>query len=109
MTVKINDYNVMTDGKNIFDEPVKYDIRTYENNWKIVIGQGDVYTNAYLLDYVYYKVIAIDLSKQQALDDESKAIQQINFIGNLDWAAENNVFHYWRSKRNHFKFFKRIC
>ena len=40
-----------------------------------------------LLDYnyfkKYYKVIAIDLSKQQALDADPKAIQQINFNGNL--------------------------
>ena len=41
-----------------------------------------------LLDYTYfkndYKVIAIDLSKQQALDADPKAIQQINFTANLD-------------------------
>ena len=40
-----------------------------------------------LLHYVnskrYYKMISIDLSKQQALDADPKAIQQINFIGNL--------------------------
>ena len=37
----------------------------------------------YLLDYPclkdYYKMIAIDLSKQQAPDIDLKAIQQINF------------------------------
>ena len=32
----------------------------------------------------YYKMIAIDLSKQQALDVDPKAIQQINFTGNLE-------------------------
>ena len=41
-----------------------------------------------LLNYSYfkenYKLIAIDLSKQQALDADPKAIQQINFTGNLD-------------------------
>ena len=31
----------------------------------------------------YYKIIAIDLSKQQALDADPKTIQQINFKGNL--------------------------
>ena len=44
-----------------------------------------------LLDYSYfkkyYKMIAIDLSKQQALDADPKAMQQINFTGNLDRAA----------------------
>ena len=32
----------------------------------------------------YYRMISIDLSKQQALDADPKAIKQINFIGNLD-------------------------
>ena len=46
-------------------------------------GQGDDYTTG-LLDYPYFKkLIAIDLSKQQKLDADPKAIQQINFIGNL--------------------------
>ena len=40
------------------------------------------------------------LSEQQALDADPKAIQQIIFTGNLDQAGNNNVFHYWRSKKN---------
>ena len=32
----------------------------------------------------YYKMIAVDLSKQQALDADPKAIQQINFTANVD-------------------------
>ena len=44
--------------------------------------------NGYLLDYNYFKkwckMIAIDLSNQQALDSDPKAIQQINFTGNLE-------------------------
>ena len=35
----------------------------------------------------YYKIIAINLSKQQALDADPKAIQQINFTGNLENSA----------------------
>ena len=35
----------------------------------------------------YYKMIAADLSKQQALDSDPKAIQQINFTGNLEQQA----------------------
>ena len=50
--------------------------------------QGDDYTTGYLLDYKYfneyYKMIAIDLSKQQALHGHTNAIQQINFTGNLN-------------------------
>ena len=55
---------------------------------KIAPGQGDDYTTGCLLDYNYfnkhYKMIAIDLSKQQALDADPKAIQQMNFTGNLE-------------------------
>ena len=76
----------MTDGKNVFDQLVKSDIRTY-NIPKIATGQEDDYTTSSLLDYPYfkehYKVIAIDLSKQQAFDVDPKAIQAINFTGNL--------------------------
>ena len=35
----------------------------------------------------YYKLIAKDLSKQQALDADPKTIQQINFTGNLEQQA----------------------
>ena len=40
--VEIKDYNVMIDGKNFFDQPVKSDMRTYENIQKVVTGQGDI-------------------------------------------------------------------
>ena len=61
---------------------------TYENTKKIAAGQGDDYTTGCLLDYIYfknyYKMIAVDLSKQQAPDADPEAIQQINFTANLD-------------------------
>ena len=45
------------------------------------------YATAMLLDYPYfqkyYKLIAMDLNKQQKLDADPKAIQQINFTGNI--------------------------
>ena len=57
----------MIDGKNIFDQPINSDLKTYENIVKIATGQGDDYTTGCLLDYSYfkflYKIIAIDLSK----------------------------------------------
>ena len=63
-------------------------MRTYDNIRKIATGQGDDYTTGCLLDYNYfkkhYKLMAIDLNKQQALDADTKAIQKINFAGNLD-------------------------
>ena len=76
--VEIKDYNLMIDGENFFDQPAKNDKVTYENIRKIMIGQGDDYTTGCLLDYAcfknYYKMIAIDLSKQLALDADPRAI-----------------------------------
>ena len=39
-----------------------------------------------------YKMIAINLSKQQALDADPKAIQQITFTANLDRAGNTRIF-----------------
>ena len=69
----------MIDGKNFFDQPIKNDKVTYDNIRKIVTGQGDDYMTGWLLEYTYFKkyckMIAIYLSKQQALDADPKAIQ----------------------------------
>ena len=63
---------------------------------KLAIGQGDDYTGGCSLEYNYFKeyhnIIAIDLRKQQALDADPKAVQQINFTGNLDQAAGATIF-----------------
>ena len=81
----------MIDGKNFFDQPVKNDTKKYENIRKIATGEGGDYTAAFLLDYSYfqekYQMIAIGLSKQEALDAVPRAIQQNSFTGNLDQAA----------------------
>ena len=49
-----------------------------------------------LLDYTYfkkyYKMIAVDLSKQQALDADPKAIQQLNFTANLGRGANARFY-----------------
>ena len=86
----------MIDGKNFFDQPVKNNKATYENIRKIATGKGDDYTTGCLLDYSYfkenYKMIAIDLSKQQALDADPRAIQQINFTANLDRAGNTRIY-----------------
>ena len=86
----------MTDGKNFFDQPINSMIKTYENIRKIATGQRDDYTSGCLLDYSYFKVhhkmIAIDLSKQQALDPDPRAIQQSNFKANLDRVGHTTMF-----------------
>ena len=103
----------MRDGKNVFDQPIN-DVKTYENIRKIATGQGDDYTTGCLLDYPYfkenYKMIAIDLSKQQALDADPRAIQQINFTANLDMTGSTTIlFRYQRSKKNCLRLFTRNC
>ena len=79
--------DVMIDGKKVFDQPIDSMAKTYENIEKIATGQGDDYTTGRLLDYPYfkdhYKMIAIDLNKQQALDVDPRAIQQINFTAHF--------------------------
>ena len=94
--VEIKDYNVKTDVRNFFDQPINDDIKTYENIRKIATGQGDDCTTDFLLDYhcskENYKVITIDLRKQQALDADPRAIQQINFDGNLDLSGNTTMF-----------------
>ena len=77
LTVEIKDYNVMIDGRNFFDQPVKNDFKKSDSVRKIATVQGDDYSTGCLLDYNYfkdyYKMVAIDLSKQQALDADPKA------------------------------------
>ena len=70
LKVEIKDYNLMIDGKDFFDQPVKSNIRTYDNIRKIKTGQGDDYRTGSFLDNNYFnkhqKMIAIGLSNQQA-------------------------------------------
>ena len=73
----------MIDGKNFFDQPLKNDFRTYDNIQNIENGKGDNYASGCLLDYPYfedrYKMIAIDLSKQQVLDADPKITKENDF------------------------------
>ena len=86
----------MIDGKNFFDQPIKSNLKTYENIRRIATGQGDDYTTGCLLDYSYfnnhYKMIATDLSKQQVFGADPRAIQQINFTANLDREGNTTMF-----------------
>ena len=86
----------MIDGKSVSDQPINSMTKTYENIRKVATGQGDDYTTGCLLDYPYfknhYKIITTDLSKQQALDADPRAIQQINFTANLDRDGNTTMF-----------------
>ena len=87
--VMVQDFSVITDQLAFFDLPVKTEEEAYE---KIIdISRNNDYTAGNLLDYdyfkKYYKLIAIDLNKQQVLQENEDLIQQINFIGRLEEAA----------------------
>ena len=82
--------------KTFFDQPIKNNKITYEHIRKIATGQGDNYTTGCLLDYTYfkdsYKITATDLNKQQILNSDPKAIQQINFTANLERAGNTRIY-----------------
>ena len=98
--VMIKDYNVIIDKLAFFDLPIKTEEEAYEK--VIDISRNNEYTTGNLLDYDYfkkhYKLIAIDLSKQQVLQENEDLIQQINFIGRLENAA--NIFIIIEKKEN---------
>ena len=52
--------NVMISGRNVFDQPVRNDIRTYKNIRKIATGQGYDHTVGGLLDYPYFQKIQVN-------------------------------------------------
>ena len=111
--MEIKDYNVAINGRTFFDQPIKNDLKTYDiilerfQLVKVMITQ-----TGSLLDYPYfkkyYKLIAIDLSKQQKLDAHPKAIQQINFTGNISRAEGATMFFIIKEvKKNSLTFLKR--
>ena len=80
--------------------PIKTEEEAYE---KIIdISRNNEYTTSNLLDYDYfkedYKLIVVDLSKQQVLQENEDLIQQINFIGRLEQAS--NIFIIIEKKEN---------
>ena len=98
--VMVKDYNIIIDKLAFFDLPLKTEEEAYEQI--IDISRNNEYTRSHLLDYdyfqKYYKLIAIDLSKQQVLQENEDLVQQINFNGKLEEAA--NVFIMIEKKEN---------
>ena len=95
--------------KNFFEQSVKNYLITHENIRNIATGQGDGYTTGCSLDYNYfknyYKMIAVDLSKQQEFDADPKAIQQVNFTVNLDRAGQTTMFSLLKKRKKQFWIF----
>ena len=53
--MEIKDYNVVIDRKNFFHQPIKNDLKIYDNIRRTATGQSDDYTTRCLLDYPYFK------------------------------------------------------
>ena len=87
----------MITGQDLFDQlhqPVRNNLILYDSIGKTVRVQRCDYTTGCLLDYKYFKKYYknIDLSNQQVLDADLKAIQQINISGNLNQTEGATMF-----------------
>ena len=107
--IDLNKYNVITDRRNFYDNPIESDIKKYRELKKVMIGKGEDYTTGSLLDFEYfkkhYKLVAVDLSKQKELDADPRAIQQIEF----KYMLGTNSTIYWvlqKSKETILEFYK---
>ena len=102
-------YNVIIDGRNFYDNPIESDIEKYRELKKVMIGKGEDYTTGSLLDFNYfdkhYQLVAVDLSTQNELDADPRAIQQIEF----KYMLGTNSTIYWvleKSKETILEFYK---
>ena len=110
---EIKNYNVLIDGRNFYDQPINDLIKQYKEIRKVLTGYGDDYTTGCLLDYAYfkdtYRLTAVDLIKQKALDADPRAIQQIVFQGVVGGGANTKIRLYTileKSKETISKFSK---
>ena len=106
--IDLNKY-VIIDGRNFYDNPIESDIEKYREIKKVMTGKGEDYTTGSLLDFdyfkKYFKLVAVDLSKQKELDADPRAIQQIEF----KYMLETNSTIYWvleKSKETILEFYK---
>ena len=76
----IKNYSIIINGKNLYDQPIDFDIKRYEDIRKLTIRQGENYTTGCSWDYDYIKnhnrLIAIDLSRQKGLDADPKQLSK---------------------------------
>ena len=99
---------MLSDGKSFFDVPVKNKEEAYE---KIMsISRNNDYRTGNFLDYEYfskyYKLIAIDLSKQIKLENLDLR-QKINFIGKLE-AVKQQSFSLLRNQKKQLLNFHKV-
>ena len=81
--VNITIYSALIDDINFYDQPPNDYIKNYDEIRKTATEQGVDYTTGCLLDYQcfkdHYQLIAVDLSKQNEVDADPRAIKQIKF------------------------------
>ena len=110
--VQIASYNAIIDDRHFYDQPINDTFKQYDEIRKIATRKGDNYATGCLLDYEYflnnYRLIAIDLSKQNELDADPRAIQQIEFIGNLP-VRSDLLYVLEQSKETVLEFYKRTA
>ena len=112
--VKVENHDNEIDGRNFYDQPINDLIKQYDGVRKISTGHRDDYTTGCLLDFAYLKnncrLISGDLSKQKALDADSRAIQQIIFTSKIKSTVANTrlIVYYIleRSKETILQFLK---
>ena len=107
--IDLEKYNVIIDGRNFYDNPIKSDIEKYRELKKVMIEKGEDYTKGSLLDSNYfdkhYKLVTVDLFKQKELDPDPRAIHQIEFKYML--GTDSTI--YWvleKSKETILEFYK---
>ena len=93
--LEIKNYNALIDGRNFYGQPINNLIKQYDEVRKVSTVHGDDYNTGSLLDYVYFKdnyiLIAVELSKQEVLDADPKAIQQVVFQGVVGGDGNTNI------------------
>ena len=110
---EIKNYNVLIDRRHFYDQTINDLIKQYYKVRKVSTEYGDDYTTGCLLDYAYfkdnYRLIAVDLSKQKALDADPRATQQIVFQGVVEGANNTKIrLHYSRTiERKNARIFQR--
>ena len=81
----ITNFHVLIDGRNFYDQPIRDQIKKYDEIREGAPKQGDNYTSGCLLNYQYfrdhYQLITVNFRKQVELDADPRAIQQIEFNG----------------------------
>ena len=94
----IENYNVLIDVGSFYDQPINDLIKQYDEGREVSAGQCDNYTTGCLLDYAYFKdncrLIAVDLSKQKAIDTDLRSIQPTVFQGVVGGDGNTRIWLY---------------